>query len=87
MSSYVSNNEWSFKTDVAEFVLVQRNVGFEPNDGRWIVRQCAEFYFGEGGFFRQRRPGRFLGTFDDAGAAMRAVATATRVPVDDRLVR
>jgi hypothetical protein len=59
----ISNHEASFMIDGIEFLVSQRNVGFASNDGRWIVRQCADLHYDlqrAGGLYR-RHHGQYLG--------------------------
>jgi hypothetical protein len=78
--TYVSNHEQAIRTDVAEFMITQRNVGFADNDGQWIVTQLAEFEYNHLGTLYKIRGGKFLGAFADLDAARAAIATATVQP-------
>lgn len=84
--TYVDNYAQSVKTDVAEFLVTQRNIGFADNDGRWIVSQLPEHYWSATGSLRQRRPGKFLGAFDTREGAQNAIDTAEPQPIDDKMV-
>lgn len=83
---YISNNKRSIKTEIAEFMIEQRNVGFNNNDGRWIVSQLSENYWSDAGFLRQRRPGAFLGVFDTEADALAAIDAAEVQPITDQMV-
>jgi hypothetical protein len=85
--AYVSNNKRSVATDAGEFLIEQRNVGYEPNDGKWLVSQLPELYWTGYGFLRQRRSGKFLGVFDTLSDANTAIENATVQPVDDEAIR
>jgi hypothetical protein len=84
--SYVSNHKASITADGGTFLIEQRNVGFADNDGRWIVSQLAELYWSNIGTMRQRRPGAFLGVFDDMDAVNAAIAAAAPQPERDEMV-
>lgn len=84
--AYVSNNKQSIEADGLKFLVEQRNVGFADNDGRWVVVQLAELYWSGIGVLRQRRPGAFLGVFDDMEAVLAAVAAAAPRPERDEMV-
>lgn len=85
-SAAPSNNRHSVKTDVAEFMIEQRNAGFADNDGRWILSQLPELFWSNIGTLRRRRAGRFLGVFDDMAAINLAVAAAELMPEVDEMV-
>lgn len=87
MSGYVSNNLHSVKTDIAEFMLEQRNVGFEPNDGQWILYQSSELYWSSCGVLITRRAGKRLGIFADLDMAQKAIESAEVQPLIDEPVR
>ena len=84
--AYVSNNRHCVKTEAAEFMLEQRNVGFADNDGQWIVSQLPELFWNGIGVLTQRRPGAFLGVFADKAAADKAVADATAQSINIQAV-
>jgi len=81
------NHTETVTTETARFMIEQRNAGFADNDGRWVVSQMAELYWGVGGVLRERRPGTFLGVFDNRASVDAAIAEATTLPIDDRMVR
>jgi hypothetical protein len=83
---YVSNNKQSIQVNGLTFLVEQRNVGFADNDGRWVVVQLAELYWSNIGVLRQRRPGAFLGVFDDMDAVREAIAAAAPQPERDEMV-
>lgn len=83
---YIDNHKHSVTVNGLTFLVEQRNIGFADNDGRWIVSQLAELYWSSIGVMRQRRPGAFLGVFDDMDAVNAAIATASPRPVDDQMV-
>lgn len=83
---YVSNHEQSVTTEIGEFLIRQRNVGYADNDGRWIVSQLPELYWSGIGTLRQRRPGKFLGVFDTREEADAAINAATLQPIEDKAV-
>ena len=82
----MTNNCQTVTTAAGEFMIEQRNVGFADNDGRWIVSQLPELYWSNIGVLRQRRPGAFLGVFEDRAAADAAIATAAPLPEHDKAV-
>lgn len=84
--AYKSNNIKSFRTDIAEFMIEQRNVGFVENDGQWLVNQLPELHWSNG-FLRQCRPGKFLGVFADMDAVNVVVSAAKVLPIEDEEVR
>lgn len=86
MSAYVSNNEKSVKTDVAEFLFRQRNVGYADNDGRWVLSQLPELYWSNG-YLCQLRPGKFLGVFNDMSAVSKVIESAKKQPIVREVVR
>ena len=83
---YVSNNKQGIEANGLKFLVEQRNVGFADNDGRWIVNQLAELYWSNIGTLRQRRPGAFLGVFDDMDAVRAVIAAAAPQPECDEMV-
>lgn len=84
--TYVSNHKASIQANGCTFLIEQRNVGFADNDGRWIVSQLAELYWSNIGTMRQRRPGAFLGVFEDMDAVNAAIAAAAPLPERDEMV-
>ena len=80
---YVSNNKRTVETPTITFFVEQRNFGFAENDGRWLLTQLPELYWSAGGCLRQRRPGTFLGVFDDMAAVETAIANAPVQPIED----
>ena len=84
--TYISNNKASIEANGLKFLIEQRNVGFVNNDGRWIVSQLAELYWSNIGVMRQRRPGAFLGVFDDMDAVRAVIAAAAPQPERDEMV-
>ncbi len=78
------NNDQTIKTHVAEFLVVQRNVGFIDNDGLWLVSQLPELYWTTTGGLRQRRPGKFLGAFLEPEAALEVILCADPQPIEDK---
>lgn len=80
---YNPNNRETVTTDAGTFEMEQRNEGFEPNDGRWIVSQHPELFWSSYGTLRQRRPGAFLGVFETHADALCAVSDAQPQPVTD----
>lgn len=80
MSEYISTCRRQVTTDVGEFMLEQRNIGFEPNDGKWVVTQLPGLFWSEIGVLYQRRPGAFLGVFDTLELAYKAAYEAERQP-------
>lgn len=85
--SYVPSTVETIKTDVASFMIEQRNVGFADNDGRWIAEQLAELYWSGIGVLRQKRAGTFLGVYDTRESAVAACHAALAQPVQDEMVR
>ncbi len=85
--SYVPSTVETIKTDVASFLIEQRNVGFADNDGRWIVQQLSELYWSGIGTLRQKRAGAFLGVYDTRESAVAACHKASAQPVQDEMVR
>lgn len=83
---YIDNFKKSITVNGLTFLIEQRNIGFANNDGKWIVSQLAELYWSNIGVMRQRRPGAFLGAFDDMDAVNVAIADAAPLPVDDQMV-
>jgi hypothetical protein len=81
------NNDQTVKTDAGEFYAEQRNAGFEPNDGAWVVTQLPELYWSGAGVLRQRRPEKFLGVFATPELAVAAIEGAELQPIEDRMVR
>jgi hypothetical protein len=86
MTEYRSNSERTVTTPVAEFLMGQRNAGYADNDGRWVVHQLPELYWSAIGVLRRRRPGVFLGVFDNEAAALAAIEAAERQPERDESV-
>lgn len=84
--SYIDNFKKSITANGLTFLIEQRNIGFADNDGRWIVSQLAELYWSPIGVMRQRRPGAFLGVFDDMDAVNAVIADAAPMPVADQMV-
>ena len=83
---YVDNHKASIEANGLKFLIEQRNIGFADNDGRWNVVQLAELYWSGIGVLRQRRPGAFLGVFDDMDAVHAAIAAAAPQPERDEMV-
>ena len=83
---YIDNFKKSITANGLTFLIEQRNIGFADNDGRWIVSQLAELYWSPIGVMRQRRPGAFLGVFDDMEAVNTVIANAAPMPVTDQMV-
>ncbi len=83
---YVSNNARTMTTTVGRFALEQRNVGFFPNDGKWIASQYPELYWSSIGTLRRRRAGRFLGVFATEADALAAIEAADLMPEIDEAV-
>lgn len=86
MTGFGGNHRHSFTTGAAEFMLEQRNAGFDPNDGRWILNQLPELYWSRAGALYRRRAGRFVGVFEDSDAARDAAAAAGLMPVVEEMV-
>lgn len=80
------NNDQTVTTDAGDFMVVQRNSGYADNDGRWVVSQLAELYWGAAGVLRQRRAGRFLGVYDTTDAAVAAIEAAEPMPIADKML-
>lgn len=76
----------SIKTEVATFMISKRDAGYADNDGRYVVHQLPELYWSKIGVLRRRRPGTFLGVFDDMNAVHAAIAAAGKTPEDDQMV-
>ncbi len=83
---YVSNNKATIEANGCTFMIEQRNVGFANNDGKWIVSQLAELYWSPIGVMRRRRPGAFLGVFEDMAAVEAVIAAAAPLPERDEMV-
>jgi hypothetical protein len=81
--TYRFNNDQTVETEVGTFYVEQRNAGFEPNDGAWIVTQLPELYWTTYGTLRRRRPVKRLGVFADIADAVEAIEAAEPQPVDD----
>ena len=81
------NNDQTVKTEVGEFLVCQRNVGYAENDGYWVVTQLPELYWSNGGVLRQRRPEKFLGVFATPVDMVEAIDAATIQPIRDEMVR
>jgi hypothetical protein len=81
--TYRFNNDQTVETEVGTFYVEQRNAGFEPNDGKWIVTQLPELYWTTHGTLHRRRPGKPLGAFATTTEAAAAIEAAELQPVDD----
>jgi hypothetical protein len=77
------NNDQTVETEAGEFYVWQRNEGFEPNDGQWIVTQLPELYWTTYGTLRRRRPAKRLGLFPGIAGAVAAIEAAEQQPVED----
>jgi len=81
-----SNNERTETATAGQFMLTQRNVGFDSNDGQWVVTLLSENYWSPIGTLRRRRRGALIGIFATESAAMDAVRSTTLPPVTDEMV-
>lgn len=81
------NKDQTVKTDAGEFMIVQRNEGFDRNDHQWVVTQLAELYWSNIGVLRQRRPEKFLGVFPSLVDMVEAIEAAELQPIKDKMVR
>lgn len=81
--NYRFNNDQTVETEVGTFYVEQRNAGFEPNDGKWLVTQLPELYWTTCGTLHRRRPGKPLGVFADTAGAAEAINVAEQQPVED----
>lgn len=77
------NNDQTVETEAGTFYAEQRNAGFEPNDGKWVVTQLPDLYWTGYGTLRRSRPGKSLGVFDSPAEAVAAIEAAEPQPVDD----
>lgn len=77
------NNDQTIETETGTFYVEQRNAGFEPNDGKWIVTQLPELYWTTYGTLHRRRSGKSLGIFVDPAEAAAAIEAAAPQPIED----
>lgn len=80
------NNEQRVTTGAGEFMIQQRNMGYEVNDGKWVATQLPELYRGGAGEWRQRRPEYFLGVFGTPVDMVEAIVAAPPRAVCDRVI-
>lgn len=80
------NNDQTIRTDVGEFMVVQRNAGFAENDGYWVATLLPDLYWSPASVLRQRHAGYFLGVFRTDRAVADAITLAEPAPPADRMV-
>lgn len=87
VENFRANNDQTIEAAAGRFMVMQRNIGYVDNDGRWTVELLPELYWSKAGILRRRRPGSFVGVFDSTDEALVAIKETELPEIKDEMVR